>query len=416
MLKAPNMQSADLFQSSWQSLMRNKSRSLLTILGIVIGIAAVILMLSIGQGAQQLILNQVADLGSDQIFVEPGSGDAEGGPPSPFTEQTITLDDVEALRRRGPFSFVSAQVLTNTTVESEEASLFTDVTGVDQYQLEVFPADIEMGRFFDRDDVEGYGKVAVIGYDLAKDLFGDNDPLGKTVTVKNASLRVIGVLSPQGTRFFSNLDGYLYLPVTTALRDVLGQDTISYIAARATGDLEQAKDEARYILRDSHNLDNPEGDLAKDDFLVSSQQDAADTIGVVGAALTALLASIAAISLVVGGIGIMNIMLVSVTERTKEIGLRKAIGATSKEVLRQFLVEAVMLTLGGGVLGMLIGVGLSVLIAAVLTNVVDGWELVIPPQAIVLSVVVSTIVGLVFGLYPAKRAAKLDPIEALRYE
>lgn len=410
------MQTQDLMQSAMQSLARNKSRAVLTVLGIVIGIAAVILMLSIGQGAQALILNQVADLGSDQIFVESGAGDTEGGPPSPFIEQTITLKDVEALRRRGPFSFVSAQTITNTTVESSEESFFSNVVGVDQYQLEVFPASIAYGRFIDESDVDSYANVVVLGSDAASDLFGDADALGQKVNIKNGSYKVIGVLNEQGSRFFTNLDTQLYIPVTTALRNVVGSDYLSYIAARATIDIAAAEDEARWILRDTHNIDNPEGDLAKDDFAISSQQDAAATIGVVGSTLTLLLASIAAISLVVGGIGIMNIMLVSVTERTKEIGLRKAIGATSREVLRQFLVEAVFLTFVGGLMGMIIGVGLSFIIAAILSQVVDGWTLVIPPEAIVASVVVSTAVGLGFGWYPAKRAAKLDPIEALRYE
>lgn len=410
------MQTNDLIQSALQSLTRNKSRAILTVLGIVIGIAAVILMLSIGQGAQGLILNQVADLGSDQIFVESGAGDTEGGPPSPFIEQTVTLDDVEALRKRGPFSFVSAQALTNTTVNGGGVSFFTNVVGVDEYQLEVFPATIAQGRYFDESDVKSYAMVAVLGADAADDMFGDADPLGQKITIKNGSYRVIGVLDKQGSRFFTNLDIQVYIPVTTALRNVVGSDYVTYIAARAIGDLETAKDEARWILRDTHDINNPEDDLAKDDFAISSQEDAAQTIGVVGTALTLLLASIAAISLIVGGIGIMNIMLVSVTERTKEIGLRKAIGATSKEVLRQFLVEAVFLTVAGGILGMVIGVLLSVVIAAILGNLVDGWELIIPPEAIVASVVVSTIVGVAFGWYPAKRAAKLDPIEALRYE
>ncbi len=230
------------------------------------------------------------------------------------------------------------------------------------------------------------------------------------------SLKIVGVLDPQGSKFFSNLDNRIYLPVSTAQRELLGVTYVNYIAAKATVNIEAAKDEARAILRDSHHLDNPEQDLAKDDFHVSSQSDAVAIIGAVGFALTLLLASIAAISLLVGGIGIMNIMLVSVTERTREIGLRKAIGATEKEILQQFLLEAVILTIAGGVIGILLGVGGSVLAATVLSHFIDGWNLVIPPGGIILSVVVSTVVGIIFGFYPAKRAAHLDPIEALRYE
>lgn len=406
----------DLTRSAAKSLIENRSRSLLTVLGIVIGIAAVIIMLSIGQGAQGLILNQIADLGSDQIFVESGSADQSGGPPSPFTEQVLTLDDVDALRKQGNFTFVGSQLISSATVTSEEETLITPVYGVDEYQLEIFPADIADGRYFDETDVESYAKVAVLGYKLASDLFGDSNPIGKKVGVKNTTFRVIGVLDEQGSRFFQNLDGNIYIPVTTAQRDVFGVDYVSYIAARAKGDLEQAKEDARFILRDEHNIDNPEGDLSKDDFNVSSQEDAVQTIGVVGSALTALLASIAAISLIVGGIGIMNIMLVSVTERTKEIGLRKAIGATEREILQQFLFEAVLLTFFGGILGIVIGVGFSFLVSLILAQAVAGWTFVIPPSAIIASVIVSTAVGLAFGYYPARRAARLDPIEALRYE
>jgi len=406
----------DLAGSATTSLIQNKSRSVLTILGIVIGIAAVILMLSIGQGAQALILDQVANLGSDQIFIESGSAEQASGPPSPFTQQVLKLDDVKALRRRGPFAFVSAQLYSSATVTSSDATIISQITGVDEYQLNVFPADVAEGRFFDGADINDYAKIAVLGKDAAKDLFGDSNPVGQKITVKNTTLRVVGVMEEQGTRFFQNVDGYVYLPITTAQRDVLGINYVTYIAAKAIGDMEYAKEEARAIMRDQHNLDNPTGDLSKDDFNVSTQQDAVATIGVVGTALSVLLASIAAISLIVGGIGIMNIMLVSVTERTKEIGLRKAIGATEQEILRQFLLEAVILTSFGGVVGVLLGVVTSYIIALGASQFVAGWRVIIPPSAIVASVLVSTAVGLGFGYYPARRAAKLDPIEALRYE
>ncbi len=410
------MQTRDLIQSATQSLTRNKGRSVLTVLGIVIGIGAVILMLSIGQGAQQLILDQVSDLGADQIFVESGPPQEAGGPPSAFIEQTITTDDADALRKRGPFNAVSSILITNTTVSSDAEESFVDIAGVDEFQLDITPAELSSGRFLVSDEVEGYSKVAILGSETATDFFGDLDPVGKSIEIKNLNFKVIGVMEPQGTQFFSNLDKRIYVPITTLQRDILSVDYVSFISARASGDVELAKEEARAILREEHNIDSLGGNMDNDDFTISSQEDAIEIIGVVGGALSALLASIAAISLVVGGIGIMNIMLVSVTERTREIGLRKSIGATEKEILRQFLVESVMLTLVGGILGILGGVGIAVLAAQIVVNFVEGWRLVIPPLAIVLAVVVSTIVGLVFGIYPARRAAKLDPIEALRYE
>lgn len=409
------MRTKDLLITSSESLRRNTSRSLLTILGIVIGIAAVIVMLSIGQGAQGYVLNQVASLGSDVLYIQPGSGSAEGGPPSPFTQQTIRLSDATALKKRGPFSVVSTLLITSAAVTAQD-STFTDIAGTDEYQLDISPAELASGRFLDAEDVSSHARVAVLGSDIARDLFGDQDPIGERITIKNLPVRVIGVLTPQGSKFFSNLDKRIYLPVTTAQRELMNVDYVSYISAKTTVDVEVAKDEARAILRDTHAIDNPNEDLSKDDFKVSSQGDAVNTIAGVGFALTLLLASIAAISLLVGGIGIMNMMLVSVTERTREIGLRKAIGGTERDILGQFLLEAVILTLGGGALGVVSGIIVSFLASLLLGAFVDGWAFVIPPSAIAASFIVATVVGIAFGYYPAKRAAKLDPIEALRYE
>ena len=413
---ANNMNTRDLLATSRESLFRNKSRSGLTILGIVIGIAAVILMLSIGQGAESLILNQIADLGSDLVFVEPSSGDPTAGPPDPFIEQTINMDDVDALRESGIFTDVSPVLVNTVAVSHETVSTFSQVQGISGEYINIFPADLAAGRFIDDTDVDAYAKVAVLGKSIAEDLFGDQDPIGMKMKVKNTTVRVVGVLEEQGSRFFQNLDDQIGIPITTTQRDIFGLDYVNYIVARTSEDIESAKEEMRYILRDTHDIDNPEGVQEKDDFFVSSQSDAEEIIGVVGSVLTILLSSIAAISLLVGGIGIMNIMFVSVSERTKEIGLRKSVGATYKEILRQFLTEAVILTMAGGVLGVFFGVSFSFLTSIVMKNYVDGWDFIVPPEAIILAVVVSTVVGIVFGIYPARRAARLDPIEALRYE
>jgi putative ABC transport system permease protein len=410
------MQIRDLVTASYDSIRRNTTRSLLTVLGIVIGIGAVIVMLSIGQGAQGYVLNQVAGLGSDQVFIAAGPADTADGPPSAFIDQTLTLKDVKILKKTGDFAFVSATLITNATVNGGDVSQFTDIAGVDEDQLAVFPATMLFGRYLTQDEVDGYANVAVLGWQTAKDLFGDQDPVGEKITVKNVNLRVIGVLSPQGSKFFSNLDKRVYAPVTTVQRQIAGVDYVNFITVKVDGDIEGAKENVRAIMRDAHHLDNPNGDLSKDDFNVSTQGDAVATISTVGSALTILLAAIAAISLLVGGIGIMNMMLVSVTERTREIGLRKAIGATETDIMRQFLVEAVMLTIGGGLLGVVSGMGLAYVIGSIASKLVAGWPVVIPTSAVVAAFVVSSVVGLVFGIYPARQAAKLDPIEALRYE
>ena len=259
----------------------------------------------------------------------------------------------------------------------------------------------------------------VLGYKLRQNLFGDEDPIGKTVRLGKINLRVVGVLEEKGGQIFQTFDDYAYIPVTTAQKLLLGIDYLNAILVKAKSDkvINPLIEDIRLILRERHHIYNPEGDLAKDDFNVMSQVEAANMLNQITGVLTAFLSSIAAIALIVGGIGIMNIMLVSVTERTREIGLRKAVGARNKDILNQFLIESVTLTLFGGIAGFVIGTLFSLTTSIVLSRVLKiNWGFTIPIGAVVLAFGVAAIVGLVFGIYPARKAAKLNPIEALRHE
>ncbi|MFH1142717.1 MAG: ABC transporter permease, partial [Candidatus Uhrbacteria bacterium] len=353
---------------------------------------------------------------SDLVYAEPGSGDADEGPPNIFVEQTLTLDDVEDLRKHDGFVEVGAFLYSDAVVQYSTEEERSQIVGTTPENISIFPADMADGRFIDQTDVDSTATVAVLGSQIKLKLFGDQDPIGSKIKIKNTSFRVVGYVEQQGTRFFQNLDEQIYVPITTLQRKVLGVDYINFLAVRTTMPIDLAKDEVRFVLRDSHNLDNPEGDLSIDDFFVSTQEDAVEIVGTVTSVLTMLLSSIAAISLLVGGIGIMNIMLVSVTERTREIGLRKAVGATEQNIMRQFLAEAVMLTILGGIIGIVLGGGTSLLTALVVSQFLDGWNFYFPVDAMIYATVIAAIVGLVFGIFPARRAAKLDPIEALRYE
>lgn len=408
----------DLLTVSSGNLQRTRGRAILTMLGIVIGIASVILMVSIGQAAQNFLLAQVAQsVGPDVIMIANGSGDeTRGGPPSLVQKQTLTERDLIQLRRQPWAGEVNANSISSDVVTYGPESLYAQVWGSTPDEIRIFPATVKEGRFLLQDDLDSRARVAVIGQNVVNKLFPNESAIGKLIRIKHQNFRVIGVMDKGGTRFFTKLDDIVYLPVSSAL-DLYNRNRLNFISVKPSGmDANAAKEEIRLLLRDTHKLDNPNGDLSKDDFRLGTQEDAARNIGVIGQILKILLGSVAAISLIVAGIGIMNIMYVTVTERTSEIGLRKAVGAREKDILNQFLAEAVFLTTFGGLIGILSGLGVSLLAIRIISSFQDGWSFSFPLNGIILAFTVSASIGILFGYFPARSAAKLNPIDALRYE
>jgi putative ABC transport system permease protein len=418
------MRFKDSLKISLTALKANKSRSFLTMLGIIIGVGSVVMMMSLGGGAQNLILGQITSMGSSNIYVEPGSFDTKssGFAQSALEEmsiRTLKYEDALAIAKSSLVEEASPMVYGVARAIYRNEDMKITVIGVTPVAHQLDDWHAVSGRDIDDDDVKSMAKVVDLGYKIAENLFGEEDPIGKTIRIKKENFRVIGVMEEKGMQMFQNFDEYAYIPLTTVQKLLLGIDHLNAIAVKAKSEqlVPSAIEDIRMILRERHNIYNPEGDLSKDDFKVMSQVQAANMMSQITGALTAFLSSIAAIALIVGGIGIMNIMLVSVTERTREIGLRKAVGARNKDILRQFLIESVTLTIFGGIIGLIGGISLSFLASIVLGRLIgSGWAFVIPVGAIILSIVVAAGVGLVFGIYPARKASKLNPIEALRHE
>lgn len=412
----------DAFKTATRSLMHGKMRSVLTMLGIVIGIASVIVLMSIGQSAQNLILNEVQSVGSNLIFVVPG-GTQNGRFAPPASSQGIIITslndrDRDALLREPSINAVVPEVRGQAEIIFENNDVNVSYEGTTENFFTVRNLPVGKGSAFTKEDVDSIAHVAVIGPSLAKTLFGPNiDPINKIVRLKNISFRVVGVLAKGGTGAFGvDQDNLVLVPISVAQKQLLGINYFSDVVVEANPryEVEFVKSRVIFTLRQGHSITNPD----KDDFTVRTQEDALSLLGNVTSILTLFLAAIASISLVVGGIGIMNIMLVAVTERTKEIGLRKAVGATDTDILQQFLIESVLLTVVGGLIGVLVGGGIVGLIYVILTNFFTsiGWVFALPTSAIILGLVVSTVAGLAFGIYPARQAGRKNPIDALRYE
>jgi putative ABC transport system permease protein len=397
-------------------LTTHKSRSALTIVGIVIGITSIILVMSLGQGAQNLILGQVKGLGATTIIVLPGK--ISFGPSTAAQTMNDSLKEKDLALLETKANVPNAKFVMPMVVGAGQAVYGSQVFqvavfGSGELVPNIFNINPNRGYFFTRDDVMSRSAVVVIGYKVQKNLFDGNDALGQKIRIKNNTFKVIGVLPEKGSS--SSFDDAVFMPYTTTQQYITGTKYYSrlVIEANSEANLNSTVDDVKITLRNSHNIT----DISKDDFSVTTSADIASTLSTVTNALTAFLAAVAAISLIVGGIGIMNIMLVSVTERTREIRLRKAIGATNKNILVQFLFEAVMLTGTGGLIGVFLGGLLSYLISLILTSVLGlDWQFIFPWSAAIMGIVVASFVGLIFGIYPANQASKKSPMEALRYE
>ncbi len=402
-----------IIRVAFRALVRNKMRAALTMLGIIIGVSAVIAMVSIGQGAQASVQAQIESIGTNLLFVSAGAqnvGGVRSGTGDTGTN-TLTVEDLDAIKREVPsVSMVTPSINARSQLVSGNANWNTSVTGVSEQYPDVRKWPIQSGDFFTDADVRTAARVIVIGQTVADNLFPGTDPVGETLRVMNLPFRVVGVMKKKGQdQQGRDQDDVSFAPYTTVQKKILGSPRvqIAYVSAISQDATYTAQSQITELLRQRHKL----GANEPDDFSVRNMTDIADAANQTSNTMTILLACIAGVSLLVGGIGIMNIMLVSVTERTREIGIRMAIGARSSAVRSQFLIESIVLSLTGGMIGIVLGIIVSLAIPKML-----GWPTLVSTMAIVGSAIFSVAVGVFFGYYPARKAAALDPIEALRYE
>lgn len=398
------------FLMAWASLIANKMRSILTMLGIIIGVAAVIALVSIGNGVKQDIQNSISSLGSNLLMVMPGAPRTPGVRPSAGSMKSLKVSDYEAISKLDGVKAASPMTNGSYVVIYQNKNWTTSVSGVSYNYLDVNNWSMKSGRFLSEKNVQNRERVAVVGKTVVKNLFGDEDPVGAEIRVKNIPFRIIGVLNSKGSGAMGNdQDDMVIIPYTTAMERVEGVDYLRmiYVTGKDENGIDRLQSDIENLLRVRHGIK----DTNLDDFNIQNMNSIMETMEETTGTLTLFLGAVAAISLVVGGIGIMNIMLVSVTERTREIGVRKALGATYSVIVTQFLIEAVVISLMGGIIGVILGIGSSKLI-----GMASGMSTVISVPTIVMSFAFSMAIGLIFGIYPARKAAKLNPIDALHYE
>jgi putative ABC transport system permease protein len=404
--------------TSLASLKMNKGGSFLTMLGIIIGVASVIIIISIGAGAQSLIMSEIETLGTDKIGVMPGKAE-EGEPPASIMGVTITsltYEDALAIKDKIP-NVANVVAYNNETgsVSWRSNSYLTNIKGCNSSYPEVENGEVAEGRFFTSQEEKDLSRVAVLGSDVKKEVFGASRAVGQNIRIQGKMFQVVGVMEEVGTVAFQNYDDQILIPIKTMQKLITGVEHVNLIrvSVKNKEDLDFTKANIESLLRQRHDIKDPEND----DFTVRTSAQAMDMVRTVTDSLKYFLAAMAALSLLVGGIGIMNIMLVNINERTREIGLRKAVGANNTHIIWQFLTETIILTLVGGILGILTGILLSFGVYLVMSRGLGyHWNFIITFPSILLGIGISALIGIIFGTYPARKASKLSPVEALRYE
>lgn len=408
------MKNSHIFQTAVKNLLVNKRRSFLTMLGLIIGVASVILVMSTGAGAQSLITGQIQKRGTDQIVVLAGASDPEGPPAQALgiVITTLTEDDKDAILNKNNVQHLveaSGYITGNRVLRwgSEERSV--TFTGANASYEKIEKVEVAQGRFFTEAEAKEQEHVMVMGSDMAVEIFGNEDPVGERVKLDNKQFRVIGVLKPKGTTVFEDVDNSIIIPLRTAQREILGVRHVTFIRAIVEAEryIDVTEEQIRATLIERHG---------EEDFSVRNTAAALDILTSITDALKFFLVAIAGVSLFVGGVGIMNIMLIAVQEKTREVGLRKSVGAKDGDILLQFLMETIIISLCGGLIGLGIGVSCSFVIAKIVQSLGYQYDFIISLPSVVISIGVAFVIGLIFGVYPAKKAANLDPIDALRYE